>query len=284
MVRDYQTINAGGTLLSLHRPLVMGIINLTTDSFYVGSRVRNEVDCLTMAVKMWEDGADILDLGAMSSKPGSRIISPDDELDKLLPAIRAIKKELPQAVLSVDTLHSSVAKKVLDNGAHIINDISGGVYDPKIMKVTGQFNAPYIIMHMKGLPENMQNQADYDDVVMDVLTFFKIQKHAAHECGIEDVVLDPGFGFGKTLEHNYELLNRLDVFQIFDCPVLAGISRKSMIWKPLGVTPEMALNGTTALHMAALMKGTGILRVHDVREAREVVQLFHRLNNTGIAS
>ena len=256
----------------------MGIINLTPDSFYVSSRVANISECVSAAEKMISEGADILDLGAMSSKPGSSVSSPELEKDILLPAIEAILKRFPDVILSVDTLHSSVADAAMDRGAHIINDISGGVYDPNILSVAARHHAPYILMHMKGLPENMQDNPQYDDVVLSVLNFFARQCHVARAHGVADVILDPGFGFGKTTEHNYDLLRHLEVFQILDCPVLAGLSRKSMIWKVLNITPEAALNGTTALHMSALLQGAGILRVHDVKEAKEVVRLFLALH------
>jgi dihydropteroate synthase len=271
------SINCRGRLLSLEHPLVMGIINLTSDSFYALSRAGNVAECVRTAEKMISEGADILDLGAMSSRPGSAVSSPASEKDFLLPAIDAILKEFPDVILSVDTLHSDVAEGAMDHGAHIINDISGGVFDPAILSVAARHRAPYIMMHMKGLPETMQNNPQYEDVVMSVLNFFTRQYDVARSQGIMDVILDPGFGFGKTTEHNYDLLRRLEVFQILDCPVLAGLSRKSMIWKVLETTPEEALNGTTALHMAALLKGANILRVHDVREAKEVVKLFLQL-------
>jgi dihydropteroate synthase len=215
----------------------------------------------------------------MSSRPGAPISSPDDEIKLLLPAVTSIRKQFPSAILSVDTLHSKVARAVLDAGVQLINDISAGTYDAEMLQVVAESRAPFIMMHMKGLPSDMQLNPEYDDVTVDILSYFTKRIYAARNAGITDLIIDPGFGFGKTLQHNYTLLSQLDAFGIFDVPVLAGISRKSMIWRVLHSEASQALNGTTALHMVASMKGASILRVHDVREAKEVITLHKMLTN-----
>jgi len=274
-----RTINARGTLLSLQRPLVMGIINLTTDSFFAGSRVSQTDALLDKAGTMLDEGADILDLGAMSSRPGAVISQPEEEQATIVAAVKTLTTQFPKAILSVDTLHSTVAKGALEAGAHIINDISAATYDANMLSVVAQDAIPLILMHMKGLPSDMQLNPSYNDVTYEVLVYFTQRIHAAKEAGVRDIIIDPGFGFGKSLEDNYTLLNQLEAFHIFELPVLAGISRKSMIWKPLQTTAEHALNGTTALHMVALQKGANILRVHDVKEAREVITLYLQLTS-----
>jgi dihydropteroate synthase len=272
------TINARGTLLSLHQPLVMGIINLTTDSFYAGSRIEHADALLTKAASMLEEGADILDLGAMSSRPGATISQPEDEVATIVPAIKLLTKHFPKAILSIDTLHSTVASAALEAGAHMINDISAASYDPNMFRVVSQDAIPLIMMHMLGLPSDMQLKPSYTDVTYEILVYFTNRIQAGKDAGVRDLIIDPGFGFGKTLQDNYTILKQLEAFHIFDLPVLAGISRKSMIWKPLHTTAEHALNGTSALHMVALQKGANILRVHDVKEAKEVITLFLQMN------
>jgi dihydropteroate synthase len=271
------TLNCNGQLISLERPVVMGVINVNDTSFYTASRANTIEHLLTKASKMLQEGATILDLGAMSSKPGAEIIPLKDELDLIIPAVVAVKDNFPEAIISVDTLRSQVAAEVIQSGASIINDISAGEFDSDMFRVVSSYKIPYIMMHMNGLPATMQMDPYYDDVVMDVTRFFVRKIHQAKESGISDIVIDPGFGFGKTLEHNYQLMKKLEVFQIFDLPVLVGISRKSMVWKPLKSNADDALNGTTALHMYALQKGAGILRVHDVKEAVECIKLYDLL-------
>jgi dihydropteroate synthase len=264
--------------LSLQQPVVMGIININDDSFYVQSRAKNIDQIIQKASQMIEDGASILDLGVMSSKPGSKISTIEDELKGLLPALELIRMNFPEILISVDTIHSQVASAVLKNGASMINDISAGDFDQAMLKTVADADAPYIMMHMQGLPSDMQLNPTYDDVVMEIMKYFVHKTKKAKDAGIKDLIIDPGFGFGKTLTHNYQLLKSLEVFQIFDIPVLAGVSRKSMIWKYLNNDADHALNGTTALHMHILQKGVKILRVHDVKEAVECVHLFNKLN------
>ena len=273
------TLNCNGQLISLDKPVVMGIINVNDNSFYSASRANTTDLVLATASKMLHEGATILDLGAMSSKPGSAIISIDEELNLILPAVEAVKKYFPEAIISVDTLRSKVAKEVIQAGASMINDISAGTFDSDMMKLVSSFHVPYIMMHMKGLPSDMQQNPSYEDSVMEITRFFVLKIQQAKEQGIVDIVLDPGFGFGKTLDHNYQIMKKLEVLQIFDLPVMAGISRKSMIWRPLNTNADSAINGTTALHMYALQKGARILRVHDVKEAMECITLHQLLTN-----
>ena len=273
----FSTLNCNGRLISLDKPVVMGVINVNDTSFYTASRANTTEHLLTKASKMLQEGATILDLGAMSSKPGSEIISLEDELNLIIPAVVAVRDNFPEAIISVDTLRSQVAAEVIQSGATIINDISAGEYDNNMFKVVSSYKIPYIMMHMNGLPATMQTDPSYEDVVMDVTRFFVRKIQQAKESGISDIVVDPGFGFGKTLEHNYQLMKKLEVFRIFDLPVLIGISRKSMVLKPLKSNADNALNGTTALHMYALQKGARILRVHDVKEAVECIKLHELL-------
>ncbi len=271
------TLNCNGRLISLDKPVVMGIINVNDNSFYIASRAKNTEHVLAKASQMLNEGASILDLGAMSSKPGAEIISIDDELKLILPAVEAVIKLFPEAIISVDTLRSQVAKEVIQAGAVMINDISAGGFDQDMMRVVSSYKVPYIMMHMKGLPSTMQKNPSYEDVVMEITRFFVLKLHQARESGIVDIIIDPGFGFGKSLEHNYQMMKKLEVLQIFDLPIMTGISRKSMVWKPLNTNANNALNGTTALHMYALQKGTRILRVHDVKEAIECIALYQLL-------
>ena len=273
------TLNCNNRLISLDKPVVMGIINVNENSFYSASRANTTDLVLEKASKMLQEGATFLDLGAMSSKPGSDIISIDDELNLILPAVEAVKKYFPEAIISVDTLRSEVAQEVIQAGASMINDISAGTFDSNMMKLVSSFRVPYIMMHMKGLPSDMQQNPSYEDVVMEITRFFMLNIQKARDVGIVDIIIDPGFGFGKSLEHNYQIMKQLEVLQIFDLPVMAGISRKSMIWRPLNTNADSALNGTTALHMYALQKGAKILRVHDVKEAMECITLHQLLTN-----
>lgn len=269
------TLNCRGQLLDLSRPVVMGILNLTPDSFFDGGKYLGETAVLHQADKMLREGAAILDLGGASSRPGAAEVQVQEELQRVIPAIETILKNFPNTILSVDTWRAGVAREALNAGASIVNDISAGKLDGHLLQTVADFGVPYVLMHMQGTPDTMQQQPHYEDVVTEVLDFF-IQKIAQlRGLGLKDIVLDPGFGFGKTVEHNFSLLKNLHVFQnVLDLPVLAGVSRKSMICKPLGIKPAEALNGTTALHVVALQQGARILRVHDVREAVEVIQLW----------
>lgn len=271
------TINFKGRLISLEKPLIMGIINVSPDSFYAGSRKTDIDSILRQADQMLTEGADILDLGAMSSRPGAEIISEEEELRRIIPAIISIVDRFSDSIISVDTIRSKVAMEVINCGASCINDITSGTFDYNMMSIIASNSVPYIMMHMKGLPADMQLNPDYDDVVMEIMIFFAERIHRARQAGIKDIIVDPGFGFGKTIEHNYKLMRNLEVFKIFDVPILAGISRKSMIWKILNLDAEGALNGTTALNMYLLNKGAKILRVHDVSEAKECITLFNQL-------
>ena len=271
------TLNCNGRLLVIDQPVVMGIINVNEDSFYSGSRKTDMDDILTMAKSMLDEGASILDIGAMSSRPGAKMIDEEVEINRIVTAVKSISDSYPSAIISVDTFRSKVACEAVQAGASIINDISSGTFDTEMLKVVSSLNVPYILMHMQGQPETMQINPIYHDVVMEITQFFVSKIKQARNAGITDIIIDPGFGFGKTLEHNYTLLKHLEVFQIFDLPVLAGISRKSMVWKQLDTNPEHALNGTTALHMYALLKGADILRVHDVKAAAECIALFKKL-------
>ena len=271
------SLNCKGKLLVIDKPLVMGIINITPDSFYEGSRKQNNESVLTLATKMIQDGADIIDVGGQSTRPGSERISVKEELQRVLPAIEMILKKIPETIISVDTYHSEVAAGAIGVGASIINDISAGNMDNDMISTIAKLQVPYICMHMKGTPQDMQQQPTYENVTREVLDFF-IQKTA--ECkraGINDVIMDPGFGFGKTIAHNFILLKELAAFKMLDKPIMVGLSRKSTIYKTLGVTAEEALNGTTVLNTLALQNGANILRVHDVKEAKEVVTILSRL-------
>ena len=277
MMNKQSTLNCRGALLSLEQPVVMGILNVTPDSFYDGGRYEQEDHWLRQSERMLSEGASIVDVGGMSSRPGAKTLSAQEEADRVLPVIASILKAFPKTILSVDTWRAEVAQQALEAGASIINDISGGNLDPVIWAIAARYHSPYILMHMNGTPENMQHQPHYEDVVQEILDFFieKIEKLRAS--GIVDVVLDPGFGFGKSIAHNYQLLNGLHIFGILDLPVLAGISRKSMIWRPLEIEPLDALPATAALHLKALQQGARILRVHDVKEAVQVIQLWQLL-------
>ncbi len=271
------TINAGGHVIDLAVPKVMGIINITPDSFYSGSRKTNKADILAQAEKMLAEGADILDLGAYSSRPGAEHIPSSEELDRLLPAIEIILQGFSDTCISVDTFRADVARQAIKQGAQIINDISGGTMDADMFATVAELQVPYILMHIQGTPQTMQNAPAYKDVFEEIFAFFLERSRQLNELGLHDLIIDPGFGFGKTLEHNYQLLNRLQDFSLLGLPLLAGVSRKSMLYKVTGGSAESALNATTAVNTIALMKGAKILRVHDVKEAREAVQLVQAL-------
>ena len=273
-------INTGGKLLDLSVPKVMGIINVTPDSFYEGSRVQGEREIVETAVSMISDGAAILDVGGYSTRPYAPEVSPEEEGKRVLEAIRIIIREIPYAVVSIDTFRSELAlRAVSEYGALMINDISGGEADREMFGVVKRLNVPYIMMHMQGMPGTMQDNPVYDDVVADILKFFGKRIADLQAAGVKDIILDPGFGFGKTIKHNFEILQRFGDFSVAGLPLLAGISRKSMIWKTLEITPEEALNGTSVLNAVALMGGANILRVHDVKEAVQTIKLIGKLKN-----
>jgi dihydropteroate synthase len=271
-------INVRGQLLDLSVPRVMGIINVTPDSFYPGSRYSDEESIIRAASRMISDGADIIDVGGYSSRPGAQKISIEEEKKRVLGTIRIISRELPGTMISVDTFRSEVAlEAVLEFGAGMINDISGGEGDEKMFHVVERLQVPYILMHMQGTPENMQKNPVYDDVVADILHWFGERIFRLRALGVKDIILDPGFGFGKTIEHNFIILSHLGDLSVAGLPILAGLSRKSIIWKTLEITPDEALNGTTVLNTIALLNGCDILRVHDVKEAVETIKLVQRL-------
>jgi dihydropteroate synthase len=272
------TLNAGGKLIDLSTPKVMGIINLTPDSFYAGSRKPAVAEALQQAEQMLADGASILDLGAYSSQPGAEDISVQEETDRLLPVVEALIAKLPGVILSIDTFRADVAEAAINAGAHIINDISGGQLDADMFAIAAELKVPYILMHMKGNPKTMSGLAGYDDVFNEVLDYFTTRYQQLKNLGVNDVILDPGFGFAKKPEHGYALLNRLEEFNQLGLPMLVGVSRKKMICNLLGITADEALNGTTVLNTIALTKGAGILRVHDVKQAVETVKLWQAVN------
>ena len=274
------TLNAKGKILAIHRPLVMGIINRAPDSFYSGSRFPDNTALLQQAEKMIAEGADWLDIGGQSTRPGSAPVSEEEELTRVVDAIDLLHRQWPDIPLSVDTWYARVAAEAAAAGAVIINDISGGLLDPAMLATVGRLGVPYICMHMKGTPQTMNREALYDDVVSEVLDFFIRRIEDCRRAGIHDVILDPGFGFSKTSVHNFQLLHRLDVFRMCGKPLLLGVSRKSTIYKTLGITPEEALNGTTVLHTVGLLNGANILRVHDPKEAREAIRLLEAYRGT----
>ena len=273
-------LNCNGRLLNLEVPVVMGILNVTPDSFYDGGQFNIVEKSLKQVEQMLDEGATIIDIGGMSSRPGAEIISVNEELNRVLPIIKEIHKSFPETILSIDTVHGEVAQKAIDNGASMINDISGGTIDPGIWNVAKENSVPYILMHIKGRPNDMQNNPTYENVSLDILRYLRDKVFQLQNLGVKDIVIDPGFGFGKSIDQNYQLLNRLGSFQLLDCPILVGISRKSMIYKLLESTPQQALNGTSVLHMIALQNGAKILRAHDVQEAVECVRLYEQLKKT----
>ena len=269
------TVNAGGKLIDLSSPKVMGIINITPDSFYAESRKNGIADVLQQAEKMLAEGVTFLDIGAYSSRPGATDISVQEETDRLLPVVEAIASTFPGAIISIDTFRAKVAEDAIHAGAHIINDISGGQLDEDMFATIARLQVPYILMHMKGNPQTMQQLANYEDVFAEVYDYFVKKIYRLRQLGIHDIILDPGFGFAKKPEHSYALINRMQEFNILQLPILVGISRKKMIYSLLNTTADEALNGTTALNTIALMKGAGILRVHDVKEAVEAVKVYN---------
>jgi dihydropteroate synthase len=270
-------LNCQGKLLNLESPIVMGILNATPDSFFDGGKYLNIENALQHAETMIEEGAMIIDVGGMSSRPGSEIIGNKEEMNRVIPIIFELHRRHPDVIISIDTLKAKVAHSAIQAGASMINDISGGIFDPEIVDVAIENNTPYIMMHMQGQPKDMQANPKYEDVVKEVLDFFAVRCRALRSRGLKDIILDPGFGFGKTIEHNYTLLAGLSVFRILDCPIMVGLSRKSMIYKLLNTTASEALNGTTAAHMVALQEGVNILRVHDVAPAVEAIKIYQQI-------
>jgi dihydropteroate synthase len=271
------TINLKGQLIDLTHPKIMGILNLTPDSFYDGGKFNAEDRALQQTEKMIREGAFFIDLGACSTKPGAKQISEDQEKKRLYPILEKLVKKFPEQHFSIDTYRSKIASDCIAIGASMINDISGGQFDPLMMKTIGKLNVPYVLMHILGTPKDMQKNPKYKNVVQEVLYYFSESVQRAYKSGINDVIIDPGFGFGKTLEHNYDLLKNLELFQNLELPILVGISRKSMIFKKLGISPNEALNGTTVINTIALSKGANILRVHDVKQTKESIDLLQAL-------
>lgn len=272
------TLNCKGRLLIIDKPMVMGIINATPDSFYEGSRFNEVKGIVAQAEKMLDDGADIIDIGGQSTRPGSELISAEQELERVIPSIKAIVEKFPNSFISIDTFYAKVAKAAVNAGASIVNDISAGSMDDKMIGTIAALKIPYILTHMKGTPQTMQQNAVYENVTRDVLDFFIAKTNELKKAGIIDIIIDPGFGFAKTIDHNFELLKNLSVFSMLDRPILIGVSRKSTIYKTLGINANDALNGTTVLNTVGLMNGASILRVHDVKEAKEAVTLFSAMN------
>jgi dihydropteroate synthase len=268
-------LQANGKTLSLKTPVVMGVLNLTPDSFYDGGKLFTESDILKRTEKHITEGAKIIDIGAVSTRPNAEDVGEGEELRRLIQPVKTLRKEFPEVFISVDTFRSNVAKAVADMGVDMINDISGGTFDNNMFASIGKLKLPYVLMHTQGTPQTMQQNPQYKNVVNDIFDFFTEQTALAKECGIEQLLLDVGFGFGKTLEHNYQLLKELENFKQLGFPLLTGVSRKSMINKVIGTTPQNALNGTTVINTLALLNGTSILRVHDVKEAMQAIQLVN---------
>ena len=273
------TINCKGTLINLSTPKVMGIVNVTPDSFFDGGKLTNADAVVFQVEKMLQEGATFIDLGGYSSKPGAEFVSEAEELNRVIPVVKLLVEKFPDILLSIDTFRSEVAKQAIENGAALINDISAGLLDENMLETVAKLQVPYIMMHMKGTPKTMQSLANYEDLLKEMNFYFSERIAKARRFGLNDIIIDPGFGFAKTLEQNYELLHNLELLQFHDLPILAGISRKSMIYKALETAPEAALNGTTFLHAFCLQKGAKILRVHDVKEAVECVKLMGQLDN-----
>lgn len=271
------TINCKGQLIDLSTPKVMGIVNVTPDSFYDGDKLASDVLILKQVEKMLTDGATFIDLGGQSTRPTSTFLTADEELQRLTPALKSILKQFPETIISIDTFHSKVADECLNLGAAMINDVSAGGLDEQMFEIVAKHQVPYVMMHMRGTPNTMQKLTDYEDLIKEILFYFSEKIAKARSLGINDLILDPGFGFAKTIEQNFELLSKMELFQLVELPLLVGVSRKSMICKTLGITPENALNGTTILNTIALTKGANILRVHDVKEAVESVELYAKL-------
>ena len=275
------TINCAGKLVDLSTPKIMGILNVTPDSFYDGGVHNSEKKILDHVEKMLNDGAIFIDIGAYSSRPNAINIDEDEELNRVVPALELVNKKFPEAIISIDTFRSKVAETCLNSGASIINDISAGEMDEKMMKIVGKYNVPYVMMHMKGNPQNMIRKTNYDDMLKEIIKYFSKKINQAVSYKINDMIIDPGFGFAKDLKQNYDLLSNIDLLKILDKPIMVGISRKSMIYQSLKTNAKESLNGTTVLNTVSLIKGASILRVHDVKEANECIKLISALNNQG---
>lgn len=271
------TINCKGKLIDLTVPKVMGILNVTPNSFFDGGKYKKESEILSQVEKMIGDGATFIDIGAYSSKPNAELVSVEEELSRIIPVVDLILQHFPETLISIDTFRSEVAQACIEKGAAMINDISAGNLDKKMLDVIAKYNVPYIMMHMRGTPQTMQSLTDYLDIVKEMLFYFSEKMAMARSLGINDLIVDPGFGFAKTLDQNYEILKHLDLFDMLELPLLVGVSRKSMVYKPLNSSAGEALNGTTVLNTIALTKGAKILRVHDVKEAVETVQLLNKI-------
>lgn len=272
------TINCKGILVDLSTPKVMGILNVTPNSFYDGGKYKNETEILSQVEKMLADGASFIDIGAYSSKPNAEFVSEQEEIIRIAPVVDLVLKHFPDTMLSIDTFRSEVAKIALESGAAIINDISAGMLDDKMLEIIGKYNVPYIMMHMRGNPQTMQTLTNYEDILKEMLFYFSERVAKARTFGINDLILDPGFGFAKAIDQNYEVFQKMELFKILELPLLVGISRKSMIYKSLDIAIGDAINGTTVLNTLALTKGANIIRVHDVKEAVECVTLFNKIN------
>mgnify|MGYP001139102992 FL=1 len=275
------TINCTGKLVDLSTPKIMGILNVTPDSFYDGGVHNSEKKILDHVEKMLNDGAIFIDIGAYSSRPNGINIDEDEELNRVVPALELVNKKFPEAIISIDTFRSKVAETCLNSGASIINDISAGEMDKKMMKIVGKYNVPYVMMYMKGNPQNMIRKTNYDDMLKEIIKYFSKKINQAVSYKINDMIIDPGFGFAKDLKQNYDLLSNIDLLKILDKPIMVGISRKSMIYQSLKTNAKESLNGTTVLNTVSLIKGASILRVHDVKEANECIKLISALNNQG---
>lgn len=274
-----KSINCNGKLIDLSTPKIMGILNITPDSFFDGGKYSNPAAIILQVDKMLKEGATFIDIGAYSSRPGAKHISEKEELERILPVVKLLIQEFPKILISVDTFRSAIAEKCINNGACMINDISAGNMDTTMFSLIAKLQVPYIMMHMQGTPQNMQTNPTYDNVVKDVLYYFSKKINELRNLGVNDIITDVGFGFGKTIEQNYKLLKHLDLFKNLNVPMLAGLSRKSMLFKPLEITQDNALNATTSANTIALLKGANILRVHDVKEAFEAVKINTLLNN-----
>ena len=275
-----RTINVQGKLISLQKPLIMGILNLTNDSFFDGGKYINNIEkALLHCKEMIDDGADIIDIGACSTRPNAQLVPKEEEIKQLIPIIKEIRKQFPEIIISIDTVWAEVAEKTIKAGANIINDISGGQFDKDLFKTVAQLKTPYILMHTPATPDKMQQHTTYNNIFLDICNYFSERIQTLKDLGVNDIILDLGFGFGKTVEQNYYLLNHIEDFKVFDLPILTGISRKTMIYKPLKLTPQEALNGTTFLHAFAILNKSNILRVHDVKEAKQCIELFELIEN-----
>ena len=272
-----KTLNIKGKLVTLDPPALMGILNVTPDSFFDGGRYADESAILKRAEQMFKEGVTFIDVGGYSSRPGSVDVSAKDEAARSVNAIRSIHREFPTALLTIDTFRSEVARQALDAGAIMINDISAGELDPALPQLAADESIPYVIMHMRGTPQTMSSLTSYENLIKEMIDYFHARKNHFNAMGIKDIIIDPGFGFAKTREQNFEILKNLESFRILDTPILIGLSRKSMIWKTLGITADEALNGTSAMNAIALMKGASILRVHDVKEAKQIIALTREL-------